>query len=109
MAQFESRKSELENSGAQLAFIAAEKRDGMFKPENYLREHPVSFPFLLDEARRTVKAYGVHQTFGFDGLNIARPATFIVGPDAILRFVHRGANQLDRTPVDEILGGVRAA
>ena len=90
-------------------FIAAEKRSGVFRPEKFLRVHTVSFPFLLDENRRTAKAYGVHRVIGLDAFNIARPATFIVAPNAVVRFVHVGANQLDRVPVDEILDGVRAA
>jgi hypothetical protein len=51
MAQFEPVKSELEQAGTQAVLIAAEKRDGMFKPAKFLEKHPVSFPFLLDADR----------------------------------------------------------
>jgi peroxiredoxin len=109
MAQFESRRNDIESSGAQVVFIAAERRHGIFRPEKFLREHSISFPFLLDEDRRTAKAYGVHRVIGLDAFNIARPATFIVVPGAVVQFAHLGANQLDRVPVDEILNEVRAA
>src|ERR1700735_1364849 len=44
MAQFEPLQSELERAGAKVVFIAAEKRDGMFKPVKFLEKHTVGFP-----------------------------------------------------------------
>ncbi len=51
MAQFEPLKPEIESAGVQMAFVAAEKRDGIWKPGKFLEKHPISFPFLLDEDR----------------------------------------------------------
>jgi peroxiredoxin len=51
MAQFEPMVGEIEDAKAQLVYIAAEKRHGIFKPEKFLEKHPVSFPLLLDEDR----------------------------------------------------------
>lgn len=90
-----------------LVFVAAEKRDEMFAPEKYLKEHPVPFPFLLDEDRAVTKSYGVYQRLGLDAINIARPATFVVGRDGRIRFVYVGSSQIDRAPIDEVLAAVR--
>ena len=109
MAQFESRKDEIANLGAQVVFVAAEKREGIFKPADYLRAHPISFPFLLDEDRRTTKAYGVYQALRWDAINIARPGTFVIAPDGVVRFAYLGASQRDRVALDEILNAIRAA
>ncbi len=106
MAQFESRKAEIADKGVQVWFIAAEKRTGFFKPEQYLREHPLSFPFLLDEDRAVTKAYGVYHRLGRDAYNIARPATFVVDPSGVVRYIHVGANQRDRAGLDEVLKAV---
>jgi len=107
MTQFESRKPEVEAAGAQLAFIAAEKRDGVWKPGKFLEKHPISSVFLLDEDRAVTKAYGLHHAWGTDALNIAHPATLVIGRDhdggGLVRYIYRGANQLDRTPLDEVL------
>jgi peroxiredoxin len=107
MTQLESRKPEIEAAGAQLAFLAAEKRDGIWKPEKFLEKHPVSGVFLLDEDRAVTKAYGLYHAMGTDALNIAHPATLVIGRDhdrgAIVRYIYRGANQLDRAPLDEVL------
>ncbi len=109
MAQLEPHKAEIEKAGATLAYLAAEKHAGFFKPAEFLATHPVSFPFLLDEDRQVTKAYGVYHRIGFDAYNIARPATFVIGRDGLVRWIYVGANQLDRAPVDQLMQAARAA
>jgi len=108
MAQFEPVKAEIEAARAQAVFIAAEKRAGMFNPEKFLAEHPVSFPFLLDEDRQVTRAYGVYQRLGRDGINIARPGTFVVDGSGRARFIYVGANQTDRAPMKTVLGAIKS-
>jgi peroxiredoxin len=103
MAQFESRKADIEAAGAQVAFLAAEKRDGLWKPERFFAKHPMSFPFLLDEDRAVTKAYGLHHAFGKDAVNIAHPATLVIDRGGVIRYLYRGDNQNDRAPLDEVL------
>jgi peroxiredoxin len=107
MAQFESVRNEIEQAGAQVAYIAAEKREGMFKPAQYLQEHPVSFPFLLDEDRSVTKAYGLYHRFGHDAFNIAHPATLVIDKSGTVRFIYRGKDQTDRIPVAAVLEVVK--
>ncbi len=106
MTQLESRRKEIEAAGAQLAFLAAEKRDGMWKPGRFLEKHPIASPFLLDEARAVTKEYGLHHAFGTDALNIAHPATLVVDRGGSVRYIYRGDNQLDRAPLDAVLGAL---
>ena len=103
MAQFESRKREMQAAGAQVVFVAAEKRDGVWKPAKFLEKHPISSPFLLDEDRIVTKAYGVHHALATDALNIAHPATFVIDRGGVVRYIYRGENQFDRAPLDEVL------
>jgi len=109
MAQFESHKQEIEAAGATVAFIAAEKRNGVWNPVRFLQKHPVSFPFLLDEDRSVTKAYGLHHAFGTDALNIAHPATLVIDRAGVIRYLYRGANQHDRAPMEKVFEGLRAA
>jgi peroxiredoxin len=102
MAQFEPYKDEIDKLGAVL-FIAAEKRSGIFRPENFFSEHQVSFPFLLDEDRTVTKSYGVYHRFGKDAFNIARPATFVVDKGGVARFAYVGIDQRDRAPLEAVL------
>ncbi len=102
MAQFEPHKDEIERLGA-LVYIAAEKRKGIFKPEKVLSEHPISFPFLLDEDRTVTKAWGVYHRIGTDAFNIARPATFVVDIHAMARLTYVGLDQRDRAPIEAVL------
>ena len=104
MTQFESRRPESEAAGAQLAFIAAEKRDGVWRPGKFLEKHPIASVFLLDEDRAVTKAYGLHHALGADAINIAHPATFVIDRGGWVRYFYRGDNQLDRAPLDEVLG-----
>jgi peroxiredoxin len=103
MAQFEPRKAEIEASGAQVAFLAAEKRDGLWKPGKFFENHPVSWPFLLDEDRAVTKAYGLYHAFGKDAVNIAHPATLVIDRGGVIRYLYRGDNQNDRAPMEEVL------
>jgi peroxiredoxin len=107
MAQLEPLKQEIEASGAQLVYVAAEKRDGAWKPAKFLEKHPISFPFLLDQDRAVTKAYGLHHAFGVDALNIAHPATLVIDGSGTVRWIYRGSNQFDRAPLDEVLTAVR--
>jgi peroxiredoxin len=109
MAQFEPWKETIEAVGGGLVFVAAEKRNGMFNPQNFLNEHPTPFPFLLDEDRSVTKAYGVYQRLGVDAINIARPATFVVGRDAVIRYIYVGASQTDRAPIEQVLDALKKA
>jgi len=103
MARFELEKSEIERLGASLIFVAAEKRAGWWKPGEYLREHPVSFPFLLDENRSVTKIYGLYHAFGRDAFRIAHPATLVVDGGGMIRHIYRGENQGDRAPLEEVM------
>jgi peroxiredoxin len=111
MTQFESRRKEIESAGAQLAFIAAEKRDGVWKPGKFLEKHPISSPFLLDEDRAVTKAYGLRHALGTDALNIAHPATLVIRRDndsgGLVRYIYRGDNQVDRAPLEEVLKALK--
>ncbi|MGA2965867.1 MAG: redoxin family protein [Terriglobales bacterium] len=116
MIHVESRQPGIEAAGAQLAFIAAEKRDGVWKPGKFLRKHPVSSVFLLDEDRAVTRAYGLHHRFGADAIDIAHPATLVIDRNDIdrndndgggfVRYIYRGVNQFDRAPLDEVLGAL---
>jgi len=116
MTQFESRRQEIEAVGATLAFVAAEKRDGVWKPGKFLEKHPIASVFLLDEDRIVTKSYGLHHALGTDAINIAHPATLVIGRDndrggndrtGIVRYIYRGDNQLDRASIDEVLGALQ--
>ena len=107
MAQFEPVKNELEQAGAQVVFIAAEKRDGMFKPVEFLEKHPMAFPFLLDEERTVTKAYGLYHRLATDAINIAHPATLVVDGVGTVRYIYRGENQTDRAPIEQVMEAVK--
>jgi len=107
MTQFESRKPEIEAAGAQLAFLAAEKQNGVWRPGRFLEKHPITSVFLLDEDRAMTKAYGLHHELGADAINIAHPATIVIDRDGLVRYIYRGDNQLDRAPLDEVLSALQ--
>src|ERR1700731_3540665 len=108
MARAESIKDEICQAGAELAYIAAEKRYGFFKPGKFLEKNPVSFPFLLDEDRIVTKSYGLYHRIGLDALNIAHPATLVIDRERYVRFVYRGDNQGDRAPLEQVIAAAKA-
>ena len=107
MARFESIKDQIAGAGGNLLYIAAEKRRGFFKPEKYFAEHPVSFPFLLDEDRQVIKRYGLYHRLGTDAYNIAHPATLVADRGGVIRFLYRGDGQADRAPLEQVLDALK--
>ena len=107
MAQFEPRIGEIQQAGAQLVHIAAEKREGMWKPARFLEKHPVSVPFLLDEDRSVTKEYGLYHRMGKDAIHIAHPATLVIDRAGTVRYIYRGDNQNDRAPMEQVIEAVR--
>jgi len=107
MTQLESMKDDLEKAGAQLVYVAAEKRDGWFKPAKFLGKHPIGFPFLLDQDRAVTKAYGLHHWLGIDAMDIAHPATLVVDRGGVIRYIYRGDGQTDRAPIEELMAAAR--
>jgi|SRR5208282_4038663 len=107
MTQFESRNQEITSAGAQLVFIAAEKRDGLWKPGQFLAKHPIASVFLLDEDRTVTREYGLHHALGADAINIAHPATLIIDRNRQVRYLYRGPNQNDRSPLDDVIGALQ--
>ena len=90
-----------------MLYIAAEKREGFFKPGEYLQQHPVSFPFLLDEDRKVTRTYGLYHRIGMDAFNIAHPATLVLDRGGEIRFIYRGDGQADRAPLEQVLDALR--
>ena len=107
MARFESQKQKVAKAGAQLVYVAAERRGGVWKPETFLAKHPISFPFLLDEDSAVTKEYGLYHAIGLDAFDIAHPATLVIDRRGIVRWIYRGDNQFDRAPLDSVLKAVR--
>ena len=102
-------KDQIAKSGAEFAYIAAQKRTGTFKPAKFLARKPASFAFLLDEDRTVTKAYGLYHRFGTDALKIAHPATLVIDRERTVRYIYRGENQLDRAPLERVLGAAKTA
>jgi len=107
MAQLEPMKTEIEQAGAQLVYIAAEMGEGLWKPAKFLRSHPVAYPFLLDEDRSVTKAYGLYHRLGVDAINIAHPASLVIDRDRRVEYIYRGDSQTDRAPFDQVLAAVK--
>ena len=108
MAQLEPYRQQIEAEGS-LVYVAAEKREGLFKPAEFLRKNPISFPFLLDEDRQTTKSYGLYHRLGSDAFNIAHPASVVVDRGGVIRMIYRGEDQRDRAPVEGVLAALRQA
>lgn len=107
MAQFESQKQKIAKAGAQLVYVAAERRDGVWRPGKFLEKRPISFPFLLDEDSAVTKEYGLYHAIGIDAFDIAHPATLVIDHSGTVRWIYRGDNQHDRAPLEKVLTAVR--
>jgi peroxiredoxin Q/BCP len=102
MAELEMLQEDIKAARAKLVYIAAEKLGGMWKPEKYFESHPIAYPFMLDEDRSVIKAYGLYHRVAIDALDIAHPATIVVDREARVRYIYKSHTQSDRSPSAEI-------
>jgi peroxiredoxin Q/BCP len=107
MAALEANTEHFAQLGVKLLCVAAQKRRGIFMPEQFFQSREYHFPFLLDEDRAVTKAYGVWHRVSIDAYNIAYPATFVICRDGIIRYIYVGKSQIDRAPLDEVFEAVR--
>jgi len=63
--------------------VLAQKREPV---REYVEEHGFPFPFLADTRREVVKAYGVYVRVNFESVHIARPATFILDAEGVIKY-----------------------
>ena len=76
--------------------------------ETWFADRPVPFPVVADEDRSIAKRWDVYVRVNLESVHIARPASFVVGGDGLVRFVHVGSNQFDRGDLEQALETVAA-
>lgn len=86
-----------------MAVVIAQRAPSLHR---YLRNHPPGFPVLVDDSRKTTKAYGVWHRFNWDALNIAHPAVFVIDRSGIVRAIHVTHSQHEFPAHEEILGEI---
>ena len=74
----------------------------------YIEETGLPFNVLIDESRDVLRAYGVWHRIGFDAINIARPALFVVEPSGAIRYSFVADKQHEFPSHEEIIGALRA-
>jgi peroxiredoxin Q/BCP len=89
----------LQERGVDLVGIVCQGRHWV---KSWLTLNPQPFPLLVDESRAAAKAFGVYKALGLDGVNIARPATFLIDAHGRVAWRHVGSDPDDR-PSDSML------
>lgn len=108
MTQFESAYDEFLKRGAAVVFIAAQKIDGLFKGKEHVRKRKYPFPVLFDESREVTRAYGVHHALGLDAYNLARRATFVVGPSGKICSIAVSPRQREGPRLEDIFAAIES-
>lgn len=108
MTQFESAYDEFTKRGAAVAFIAAQKIDGLFKGKEHVQKRRYPFPVLFDETRTATRAYGVHHALGIDAYNIARRATFVIAGNGKICYIAVSPQQREAPNLEDICAAIEA-
>ena len=83
--------------------IVADKRERM---RRFIEETGLPFDVLIDERRDVIRAFGVWHRLGIVTWNRARPAVFLIDPDASIRASWIGQTQREFPTRDQILGAL---
>lgn len=70
--------------------ILAQRRE---RVRQFVDEHQVNYPVLVDDRRAMAKAYGVWHRLGLDAINIARPALFVIDRTGTIRSIYVAESQ----------------
>ena len=100
MGQIAERLPELQARGARTVTVVAQRPASAAAD---MREAAYPFPVLADPTREVVKQYGVYVRANFESINIARPASFVLDPQGVVRFMHLASIQFEFASWDEIL------
>jgi len=92
-------------AGARLVVVLCQDEDAV---RGHFTRHPVPFPVAVDAGRSAARAFGVHRLLGFDALNIARPATFVLDPRGFVRARFVARFQWQSLPLKDLLDAVSA-
>jgi len=75
----QSRITDIREAGSEVVAVSVDPIEDAAKVAARLE---LDFPVLSDSGREAIAAYGVvHAGGGIGGTDIARPATFLIGPD----------------------------
>ena len=91
---------EIERRGARLILVVCQSEASV---RAFGARHPFPFPIAIDADREAAKTWGVWRALGLDGINVARPATFIVDGAGIVRERFVAPVQWRRLPIDTIV------
>lgn len=72
--------------------------------EQFAQRHAIGFPLLADTERTVGRIYDVVGPLGF-----VKRSVFVVGPEGVVRYVHRSSHGLTFRPADELIAAVEAA
>lgn len=68
----------------------------------FCRQENLPFKILSDAHRTVAREYGVYQSLGLMGVNVARPSAFLLDEDGRVLYRYVGS-ATDRPPIPEIL------
>ncbi len=70
----------------------------------WVGKNPQPFPWLFDQDRRVIKAYGVYNRISYDAFRMAHPTAVLIDDQGVVRFVYRCSTQWD-IPTSEVMLG----
>jgi len=74
----------------------------------FAERNGIMFPLLVDKDRSVIKSYGVYHWLSFEAYNIARPSTFIIDKQGIVRYMYIGTHQFDLVDQTEVIECLKA-
>jgi peroxiredoxin len=90
---------ELRSLGCEVVLIASQPLEPILR---FSRQEKLPFKILADADRAVTRQYGIYQVVGLMGVNVARPAAFLLNEEGRILYQYVGS-ATDRPPIPEIL------
>jgi peroxiredoxin len=95
--------AEVARQGVDLVGVVCQGRHWV---ASWLAVNALPFPLLVDEERTAARAFGVYKLLGLDGVNIARPASFLVDAQGQIAWAYVGRDKTDRPDDGRLLEAI---
>ncbi|MBZ5536217.1 MAG: peroxiredoxin family protein [Acidobacteriia bacterium] len=99
MRQVLQSGEEMQSLGCEVVLIASQPLAPILQ---FSRQEKLPFKILADADRAVTRRYGIYQIVGLMGVNVARPAAFLLDEQGRILFQYVGS-AIDRPPISEVL------
>ena len=86
-----------------IAVVSGQGEDAV---RRWLAQNSLPFPWLVDDDRSVLQAYGVYNHMSYDAWRMAHPSAILIAPTGRITWIYRCSHQWDIPKSDVMMAGL---